>query len=820
MLETLWQDIRYAVRSLRRTPAFTAAAIVTLALGIGANTAIFTLIEAVLLRTVPVAAPEQLYFVAHGIPGRYSDSSNYRWLERVRQRTDALAGATAYTHRIFKVSSDAGVERVFGQYVSGNYHGMLGVPMALGRGFSEERDDAAGASPIAVISDAYWARRFNRSPAAIGSTLTVGGHPVTVVGVTAPQFAGLAPGDAVDLTLPLSMRLLDEPDFLDWTDSLISMPIVVRLKPGIGSEAASQAVAAAFAEYMAEPFNVDFRRTPRGDLRVATLLPAARGDDDLRVEYGTALRVLMGIVGLVLLIGCVNVANLLVVRGAERSREVAVRLSIGASRRRVMRQLVTEGLVLSAIGGVVGFLLAGWGAAFVGGLLRTGMEPVTLDVQPDLTVLVFTATMSLAAGLLFSLMPALLATRLDLGPALKGLPATVRRRGWSGRDALVAAQVALCLVVVFGAGLLVRTLQNLRTLDAGFQREGVVVFLIDARDTPFPVDRLAPLCADVVARLTERPDVVSGACSTMSPIEGNSEGRAITVDGVPPAPDDPPFVYSNSVDADYFATFGMRIVRGRGLTAADRTPSNRVAVISEAMARQYFRGADPIGRTFRWGRREPSEPITIVGVVADARRSLRDDPPPMIYTPMQHRAESARDLLAAVRTSGPSSLVVAAVREYVGQASRQVALTYVRSMDEQIAAALILERLLATLSTAFALLALVLACVGVYGVLAYDVTRRSRDIGITLALGAAPRHVLGGVLGRSARIAAAGIAGGLVGVAFTSGAVSRMLFGVEPRDPATLIAASLVLAATALLAGYFPARRAARVDPAMTLRTE
>jgi predicted permease len=811
-------DVRFAIRSMARTPVLAAAAIVTLALGIGATTAIFSLIEAVLLRTLPLTSPQELFFVAHGSADDFDRSSNYRWLERVRQRTDVFAGVTAYSHQIFKVSNDAGLERVFGQYVSGNYHALLGVPLAQGRGFAAEDDRVPGGSPIAVISDGYWARRFGRSSSVLGQTLIVGGHPVTIVGITAPGFAGLAPGDSVDITLPLSMRLIDEPDFLTWTDGWTGMPLVARLREGIGVAAASQAIAAAYREYMAEPFNVDFRRGPDGQPRTATLLPAARGDDDLRNEYRVSLRLLMGMVAIVLLVVCVNVANLLIVRAAARSREVAVRAAVGADRLNLLRPFIAESLVLSLTGGAIGLLLAGWGLEFIARLFRGGIEPIVIDVQPDAIVLLFALLVSVVTALAFGIGPGFAALRVDPAPALKGY-ARSAHASWRGRELLVAAQVALSLMLVFGAALLVRTLQNLRSVDGGFARNGVIVFALDARDTRLPRERLAPLCAEIIAQLDARPDVTSGTCSTMSPVDTHSTRRAITIDGRP-RPDQPPTVYTNAIDAGYFETLGLPIVRGRGLLPQDGAASPAVAVIGETMARRYFGDTNPVGRTLRWGWREPGPPIAIVGVARDARLTLRDAPPEMVYTPIAQLVEPPDDLLAAIRTAGDTGTLSDAIRERVRAVSPEIALTYLRSMDDQIDAALVSERLLATLSSTFALLALLLAAVGLYGVLSYDVSRRTRDIGVRLALGADRTRVFSAVLLRTAAIVAIGIAAGLLGAAFASSVVARLVFGLEPRDPLTLAVAASVLALTAMLAGYLPARRASRVDPVTTLRAE
>lgn len=772
LLTTLWQDLRHAARSLRRTPAFTGAAVITLALGIGANTAIFSLIQAVILRTLPLAAPDEVHFVVHGAGDDMGRSANYRWLERVRARTDVFAGVTAYSHRVFKVASDAGAEQVFGQHVSGNYHGLIGVPIALGRGFVSENDRTPGASPVAVISDGYWSRRFARSPAAIGQTLVVGGHRVTIVGVTTPGFLGMAPGDAVDITLPLSMRLLEEPDFLEWMDAWIGMPILVRLKDGVTVDVASQAVALAYREYMTEPFNADFRLASDGRPTTATLLSAAHGDGDLREEYQTALQVLMGMVGLVLLIACVNVANLFLARGAVRSREVAVRMSVGARRARVLGQFVAEGLVVSVAGGAIGFLLANWGTTLISTLLQAGMEPVLIDTHPDVTVLMFTAGLSLVAGLAFSVAPAWAASRVEPGPTLKDAAAERHTAHRSWQQTLVAAQIALCLVLDFGAGLLMHTLQNLRTVDGGFESDGVVTFALDASDTPVAAERLAPLCAEIIARLDERPDMNGGTCSTMSPISAYTQRRVITVDGVPSAPGEPPTVYANSIDAAYFQTFGMTIVSGRAFDGRDTEASERVAIISETAAERYFGGIDPIGRTFRWGRRDPSAPVTIVGVARDALLTLRDAAPAMIYTPLSQRAFAGDNLLAAVRATGPAPAIAAAIRDAVRASSRDVALTYLRSMDEQIEAVLVSERLLSLLSAVFAGLALLLACVGLYGVTSYEVAQRRREIGVRMALGADRTMVLLGVMRRTALVTVAGLAAGATGALLASQAVA------------------------------------------------
>jgi predicted permease len=825
MMDTVWKDVQYAFRSLRRTPGFTVAALVTLALGIGANTTIFSLIEAVMLRTLPVSAPEELQFIAIGAGGRgdaMSTASNYPWFERVRQRTDVFAGVTAFNIRDFKIASESGAERVVGQYVSGNFHELIGVPMAVGRGFSSENDRAPGSSPIAVISYDYWTRRFNRRADIIGQTLAVGGRPLTIVGVTAQGFDGLQPGRSIDITLPLSIRIQDEPDFLTWLDSWTSMPLVARLKPGIDVRQAEAVLQSVFGEHMSLPETQGFSRTPDGRLRMAALLPAQRGHNQLRTRYQLPLIVLMSMVGAVLLIACINVANLLFVRGSARAGEVAIRMSVGASRPRLVRQFLTESLVLAVSGGALGLLLAGWATRFVAALFRENQNPIVVDAQPDGTVLLFATALSLLTGILFGLTPAFGATRVSLATALK--PGTSHggiARRWSGRYALVVAQIAIGLVLTFGAALLVRTLQNLQRVDGGFNTDNVLVFALDARDTLFPADRVVNLCGDVLERLRSRPGIVSTSCSTMSPIDTSMEGRVIGIPTPPAGVRAGDVVLANTVTPDYFATFGIQLVRGRLFTTQDRSASMRVAIVNETVARTYFGDADPIGRPLAFGRKpDPSRALTVVGVVRDARHSLRETPPAMVYQPLEQILEPPLNLTAAVRTSGDPALVAGVVRGDVRALTRDVAVSWVRTMRQQIDAALVTERLLATLSTAFGALALLLVCLGLYGVISFDVTRQRRDIGIRLALGATRVTVLAGVLRQAGTIAIAGLGLGLVGAWFASQLVADFLFGLTPRDPYTLAVAAFALAMTALVAGYVPARRASHVDPAVTLRAE
>ena len=717
MLETLIQDVRYALRSSRRTPGFACAAIATLALGIGANTAIFSLMNAVLFRTLPVAAPQDLHFIALGAGSDLLTASNYLWLESIRRREDVFSGVAGYNIRDFKVATDEGQQRVVGQYVTGNYHALVGVPIARGRGFVAEDDRAAGGGSIAVISDGYWTRRYGRDPEILGKSLVVGGRTITIVGVTAPGFEGMQPGRALDITLPLSIRAADEPDFLTEPDSWTSMPLVARLKPGTDLRQAQAVVKAAFREHLAEHQIRGFARMPSGDERSAVLLPAAKGHDRLRTDYSTPLTVLMGMVGLVLLVSCVNVANLLLVRGTARANEVAVRMSVGASRGRLIRQFLTESLLFSLSGGALGLLLAGWSTWFIASLFLENQNPIVINAQPDVVVFLFTMLLSLLTGLVFGLMPAVNATRLDLAPTLKLRDVTSVGVGrLSGRQILVAAQIALCLVLVFGAGLLVRTQRNLQQVQGGFATENILVSALDANDTTFPPERMVELCSSAVERLRDRTGAISGSCSTMSPVDTAFEGRVLGIPTPPPGPG-ANRVSANTVTPDYFRTFGIDLVRGRLFTAQDTASAPRVALVNETAARFYFGGADPIGRPIAFGSKpDPARVMTVVGIVRDARHSLRQSPPRMVYQPLAQITQPPDTLTAAIRTTSDPTPAAGLVRGEVAALSRDVAVTWVRTMQQQIAAALTSERLLATLSTAFGLLALLLACIGLYGV--------------------------------------------------------------------------------------------------------
>lgn len=815
-IDTTAQDLRYAVRLMRKSPGFTAAAIISLALGIGANTAIFSLVEAVMLRTLPVNEPGELFFLAHGTAENPGTSSNYGLFERFVPLTDVFSGVTAFSPSGLKVTTSDGIEAVDSLWVSGNFHALFGVPMALGRGFAAERDRGP-ASMIAVISDGYWARRFGRSPTVLGQPLVVNGHTVTIVGVTAQRFTGVVPGTRPDITLPLSVRVLDEPEFLDDRGTWTSMPIVARLRPGVPQAQAMAAADVALQQYMSEKENQWIVKVNPQAFSSARLVPADKGSRSLRQRYAMPLTVLMVMVGLILLIAATNVANLMLVRGEARAKEVAIRLCVGGGRRRLIRQFLTESLLLAWCGAGLGFLFAMWGSQAIMAFFATIEAPVLLDVAPNARVLAFTATIALLTGVLFGLLPALKSTRVDLTPALKdgGMPAKPARR-WVTGHALVVSQLALGVVVIAVAGLLARSLYNLKTLDAGFNGDQVLVFTLDSYGTRLNSDQRAALYAELQERLRTLPGVTDVAASRSTPVHTSGNARALDL----PETTADRSAFINMVTPGYFRTFGIRLLRGRDFTDADTRDGLRVGIISKAMARLYFGDRDPLGLTYAF-QSESDRRVTVIGLAEDTHQmNLREPAPPIAYSPLAQELEAPSWINFELRTAqDPASLAPAAMAA-ARSVSKDVVIRYVRTMAQQVNASLIRERLLATLSGGFAVLALLLAAVGLYGVMSYSVSRRGREIGIRMALGARRGNLLWQVLRQTLVVSVIGILIGVGVVLLSARYVSTLLFGLSERDPLTLASVALMLLCTAMIAGFFPARRAAALDPVAAIKSE
>jgi predicted permease len=819
--DEMFQDLRYGVRMLLKHKGFTAVAVLSLALGIGANTAIFSLIDAVLLKMLPVEQPEQLYFIQNVGPRRSDGGAPpYPCFERFREHNQSFTGMAAFTGVGQRLKIDGQLEEVRGQGVSGNFFSLLGINAVLGRTFSPA-DDAVPSQGgpdglVAVISYNYWTSRFGRAPSVIGKVVQLDNDPVTIIGVAPPHFYGLVPGSNPNLWLPMmtagAAALAAKETW--WLDA------VGRVKPGVPIEQARAELDTIFQSYMdGTGMNAEARREAFNRIE---LRPANRGLNELRRQFAQPLQALMAIVALVLLIACANVANLLLARAAGRRKEFAVRLALGASRLRLLRQVLTESLLLVTLGGLLGLLFARWGSAFLVSFFATGRRRIFVNLPLDYRVLLFTAAVALLTGLLFGLAPALQATRIEPNSALKeGASTSTRARSRFG-NALVVAQVALSLLLLIGAGLFVRTLHNLKTLDAGFRPEGVMTMGINPPEGAYQGERLTALWKDVLARVERLPSVRAASLTTLSPLSRADRGVAIEVAGFSPSSDRDKGIRLNQVSPGYFQTYGVPIVQGRSLTGADNETAPRVALLNEAAVRFYFGDRNPLGAQVRFGQREQaSPPYEIVGVVKDGRnKNLREADTRTIYLPITQARDRLGRLTLAVRAEGKPTELTSAISNELRGIGPDIMLTNVVTLSEQIDQSLMQERLVATLSLFFGLLALLLACIGLYGVMSYDVARRTNEIGIRMALGADASRVVRLVVRETLGWVAFGIALGLGAALTTTRWLESLLFGLKPSDPLTIGLAALILLAVAAIAGYLPARRASRVDPLVALRHE
>jgi putative ABC transport system permease protein len=818
-LDQFAMDIRYVLRGLRRSPGFTAVAVLSLALGIGANTALFGLIDALILRSLPVVHPGELVEVAVGGQG---DFTNAIW-EQLRDRQNVFVGAFAWAPTGFDLAAEGEKQPVAGLYVSGDFFRTLGVHALRGRVLMPD-DDRRGGAAVAVISHAFWERQYGADPQIVGRAIRINGHPFTIVGITPPGFFGVDVGSRFDVAAPLASEVIfdaERPGLDERQQWWLS--VFGRLKPGITSQKAGtglNVLAPAVFEAAAPPDQKPQER--RNFLRNQfTIHPAVTGISSLRGRYAQGLMILLAMVGVVLLIACANLANLLLARADARRREVAVRLALGAGRARLLRQFLTESLLLAAFGALLGVALAQWGNRALIGFLN-----LFLDLSPDLRVLGFTTALAIVTSLLFGLAPALLATRIGPNDALKegarGL--TGRRRRWSLGRLLVAAQVALSLLLVVGAGLLVRSLHTLLTQNMGFERQGVLMVDPDLRNTTYTAKRQPVVAEELLARFQALPGVASASRSAVTPISGMSWQWDVRV-GAPGGQVRSEHAWFNLVSPGYFETMRTPLLAGRRFTAQDTATSARVAIVNETMARRLFPGANPLGKVYRDdappGAAVKEFVTEIVGVARDAKyRRLRDEVPPTIYLPIsQNPAPFPVVGTYALRFSGATPDVTARVREAAHVVNPRISLEF-RLLSVQVEDSLLQERLVAMLSALFGLLALVLAAIGLYGVVAYSVTRRFHEIGIRIALGAGRGAVQWLVLREVGALLFAGLMLGLTMALTGTRLVRTMLYGLTPNDPWTLAGACVVLLVVGAIAGWIPARRAARVDPMASLRHE
>ncbi len=834
-MDDLGQDLRLAFRSFVKSPAFTAVVVLTLALGIGANTAIFTLMDQVLLRFLPVEDPERLVIL--DAPGQFSGSSHshnqlapisHPMFEGLRDRNTVFAGVLAHYTAPVHLTSGSQTDSVNGDLVSGTFFDVLGLKPAAGRLFTPDDDRIPGGHPVVVLSHGFWTRRFGGDPKVVGQTVRVNDHPMTVIGVSPRGFHGVEVGEAEDVFVPIMMQAQVIPTWDrgvgDWRARWLTA--MARLKAGVSQTEARAGINLLYRQLLEEDAQHLTSKSER--FRTAFLAkqlelrPGARGTSGLRDQSRTPLFVLMGMVGLVLLIACANVANLLLARASSRQREMAVRLALGAGRTRLVRQLLVESVVLSIAGGVLGLVFAAWtGDLLLGALPIEGAARV-LTAEPDLRVGLFALGLSLLTGLAFGLAPAFQSTRPALAPTLKSEAGAVIGGAvpFRFRKGLVVAQVALSLLLLIGAGLFARSLMNLRTLDPGFEPERLLAFSVDpSLNGHDPARRLA-LCKQIQDGIAVEPGVRSVSLAREALMTNSEWSSNITVEGYESKEDEDMSPGFNGVGPGFFSTLGMPLLAGRELDDGDVLERPKVAVVNERFARYFFGDQDPIGRRFGIGAGQVRLDITIVGLVRDGKSSsLREKPHRFVYVPYAQQA-NVGGVTFYVRSAADPEALAGRLRKVVQRADANLPVTGLKTMRVQIGESLFVERMVAALSAAFGFLATLLAAVGLYGVMSYAVSLRTREIGIRVALGAERRAVLFMVLKEVAILAALGVAIGLPSGYGLGRLVETQLFGLTARDPLTFATATATLLLAALLAGYIPASRATRVDPMVALRYE
>ena len=838
-MSSLLHDLRFALRLLRRSPGFAAAVVASLALGIGANTAIFTLLDAVMWRMLPIASPESLLAV-----GRQEGSAVFPGFTygeyRLMRDDNSMAELAGYSSAPINVSVDGPPEpSLQGQLVSGNYFSLLGVSPVVGRAIGLDDDRVPSGHPVAMLSHGYWERRFARDPSVVGRTIRFSGTPFTIIGVTPREFFGVDVGSAPDVFMPLMMQ----PTVMPAYENLLENPIVqrtwvqviARTKAGI---AADQAAAAMDAVLRAQESSRPGPPAAKGGPPPSRLVLApASAVSALRLQFSRPLFVLLAMVGVVLLTACANTANLLLARGAARRPEFAMRLALGAGRRRLIRQLLIESVVLAALGGIFGVLLARWATQLLVVYISSGRTPVVIDLSPNLRILAFTATASVLTGLLFGLAPAWRAARIDLTPALKNLRSSLSRSLRPGR-VLAVAQLALSLLLLVAAGLFVRSLQNLNGQDMGVPRQSVLILRVepkgsDQRGIPGTTERLDRTYRELIRRVREIRGVEMASMANSTPTAPTSSaGAPVTMPSGERMRVPLLMTYPN-----YFATVGMPIVSGRDFIPSDlgeRAPA--VCIVNEAYVRRVFGDGNPIGRTCYTGRRArlqstspeqmtQTESFQIVGVVQDSRyTNPRGEAQPLIYMTFLQTSTGRGQMLLHLRVTGNPGLIVQRVREEVATIDAAMPMFDVHTLEEEMNAALVQQRLIALLSTLFGTLALVLACVGLYGLLSFALVQRMSEMGIRMALGARRRDVVWLVVSDALMLVLCGIAIGIPAAfalaRLAANQISGLIFGLRPVDPAVLATAAVALLAVAAIAAYLPAFRASRVDPMVVLRTE
>lgn len=834
---TLIQDLRFALRTLAKSPAFALIALVAIALGIGANTAIFSLVNAVLLRPIPVDSPGRLMWVFNGTERAAGGVSSYPDFVDYKTQNTTFSDMLAYGGIALTLTSAGETEVVNGTIVTGNYFDVLGVKPAAGRGFLPEEDRTPLTHPVVILQHGFWTQRFGANPEILGRTLTLNGRSFTVVGVAPPGFTGLEVINDIQVFVPMMMQELVRPprgNFTGGDATLLDkrgqrwLTMSGRLKPGVTPEQAQAEVSG-----IAQQLEADYPQTNRGLL--ATVRPASQGRPEVRRTLVPAASLLMAVVGAVLLIACANVANLMLVRISVRRREIAIRLSIGASRARLVRQLLTESMLISFAGGAAGLAISVWLIRLLLslGTVRT-LLPVRLDVTPDSRVLAFTFALAAVTGVFFGIVPALRSFRSDVLADLKQEPSAVKhgRRFNSSywlrpvglafaplmRSSLVVGQMAISLVLLIGAGLFLRSFLAAQSVDLGVDTAKLITMPMNINLLAYNRQQSTEFYRQAIERVEALPGVESASMARVLMLSGSNRTYVYFPEGTEPGPNTRGTpIAANVVGLKFFKTLGTPIVRGRDFTEQDREGAPAVVIVNEAMARREWPGQDPTGKQLRFGLNRP--PAEVIGVVRDAKYlSVQEAPRPYIYLPLLQNFETGMTL--HVRTASNPDAMIGSIRAAVQSIDRNLPLSDVRTMEQNVATSLMPARLGVFLIGVFAALALLLAAIGAYGVMSYSVAQRTREIGIRMALGARRGDVMRLVIGQGMVLSGAGVAIGIAGSIGLTRFVRSMLFGVSPTDPVTFGVVALILIGVAAIASYIPARRAAGVDPMIAVRQE
>jgi predicted permease len=829
-------DIRYALRTFRKSPVFVAVAVLSLALGIGANTAIFTLIDQVLLRLLPVKDPQQLVLLWGRGPHYGSNNGpnklSYPMYEDFRDKNQVFSGMFCRTDMDFSLNFEGKTERLSGELVSGTYFPVLGVGAALGRVFNENDDKTPGGEPYVVLSYRYWITRFAGDRNVIGKKLVLNGYPFTVVGVSQAGFDGTDPTRSPQIRVPVMMKLqVDQLGFYDLKNRRNRwVNVYGRLKPGATMEQAKAGLQPLMHQMLnMEVLEKDFSKAApevkESFLRMwLDLLPASKGRSNLRDQFSNALLLLMAIVGLVLLIACANVANLLIARATARQKEIAVRLALGASRGQIVSQLLIESLMLSVAGGAAGLLLAVWIDQALVSFLPTGpTTTLAVSATPDWRILLFTLAISLATGIIFGLVPALQATRPDLAPTLKDQVGAITGTASVGlRKSLVVAQVTLSLLLLIGAGLFIRSLKNLKEIDPGFKTRNLLTFAIDPPLNGYKPERSREILRQIYESLNALPGVESASMAIMPVMEGDEWDSSVTVDSYHAKATENVGPHMNFVSPGYFKSMDVPILQGRDFRPSDQgKDAPKVCMINDKFAKKYFPEGRALGHRIGMGGDPGTKTdIEVVGIFRDMKyEGMRDEVPIEMIRPYE-QLEFTLGMWVYIRTAREPEQMFSAARRAVQQVDPTLPVLDMKTLEKQVDNSLVTERLVATLSSAFGVLATLLASIGLYGVMAYTVARRTREIGIRMALGAATGNVVWLVMREVLVLVGVGIVLGLGASWGLTRYVQKELYGIQPNDLTTIVLATIGIAIVALAAGYVPARRATRVDPIRALRWE